>query len=199
MLRVCIILRSTPIPEIARLTILIGFEGAGMGRIVNFNQPQPLTLIIERIARGVGNPKGFPVAIPQGRQVEQIWIQSVAICAGSGSHVLRKVNADLLFTGELSHHDALSATEQGRCVVTLFHSNSERGFLHTVLKDQLTTVLKSEWQSVRQQVKQEVDLSSEWEDAMNDEDVLVEVSEADRDPFGMVLLQSSTQVGKPLR
>lgn len=68
-----------------------------------------------------------------------------------------------------------------------------------MLKDQLTTVLKSEWQSVRQQVKQEVDLSSEWEDAMNDEDVLVEVSEADRDPFGMVLLQSSTQVGKPLR
>ena len=170
-----------------------------MGRIVNFNQPQPLTLIIERIARGVGNPKGFPVAIPQGRQVEQIWIQSVAICAGSAPHVLRKLNADLLFTGELSHHDALSATEQGRCVVTLFHSNSERGFLHTVLKDQLTTVLKSEWQSVRQQVKQEVDLSSEWEDAMNDEDVLVEVSEADRDPFGMVLLQSSTQVGKPLR
>lgn len=170
-----------------------------MGRIVNFNRPQPLPLIIERIARGVGNPKGFPVAIPQGRQVEDISIRSVAICAGSGAHVLRNVNADLLFTGELSHHDALSATEQGRCVVTLFHSNSERGFLHSVLKDKLSTVLKSEWHSVRKEVKEEGNLSSEWEDAMNDEDVLVEVSEADRDPYGMVLLQSSTQVGTPLR
>lgn len=170
-----------------------------MGRIVTFHNPQPLTLIIERIAQGVGNPKGFPVAIPQGRQVEEMQIRSVAICAGSGAHVLRNVNADLLFTGELSHHDALSATEQGRCVVTLFHSNSERGFLHNVLKDQLTTVLKNEWQIIRKQVQEEEDLSSEWEDAMNDENVLVEVSEADRDPFGMVLLQSSTQVGKPLR
>lgn len=171
-----------------------------MGRIVKFHKAQPLTLIIERIARGVGNPKGFPVAIPQGRQVEEIMIRSVAICAGSGAHVLRNVKADLLFTGELSHHDALSATEQGRCVITLFHSNSERGFLHNVLKDQLTTVLKSEWQIIRKQVKEEEgNLSSEWEEAVNDEDVLVEVSEADRDPFGMVLLQSSTQVGKPLR
>lgn len=178
---------------------VLGFEGAGMGRIVKFNKPQPLTLIIERIARGVGNPKGFPVAIPQGRQVEEIVIRSVAICAGSGAHVLRNVNADLLFTGELSHHDALSATEQGRCVVTLFHSNSERGFLHNVLKDKLTAVLESEWQIIRKQVKEEEDLSSEWEEAMNDENVLVEVSEADRDPYGMVLLQSSTQVGKPLR
>lgn len=170
-----------------------------MGRIVRFNQPQFLTLIIERIARGVGNPKGFPVAIPQGRNVEEIQIRSVAICAGSGAHVLRNVNADLFFTGELSHHDALSATEQGRCVVTLFHSNSERGFLHNVLKDKLTSVLKSEWQRIREKVKEEEDLSSQWEDAMNDENVLVEVSEADRDPYGMVLLQSSTQVGKPLR
>lgn len=42
------------------------------------------------------------------------------------------------------------------------------------------------------------DLSPEWEDALQDEDVLVEVSERDRDPFGIVILQSSAQVGKPL-
>lgn len=170
-----------------------------MGRLVKFDKPQPLTLIIERIARGVGNPKGFPVAIPQGRQVEEILIRSVAICAGSGSSILRHSTADLFFTGELCHHDALAATEQGRCVITLFHSNSERGFLHTVLKDQLTTVLKEEWKRLREEVVREEDLSSEWEDAMDDQDVSVEVSENDRDPYGMVLLDSSTQVGKPLR
>ena len=169
-----------------------------MGRLIKFAQPQPLTHLIERIARGVGNPKGFPVAIPQTRQVEDIQIRSVAICAGSGSSILRDVDADLLFTGELSHHDALAATEQGRCVITLFHSNTERGFLHSVLKEKLTKTLRREWDRVREEVADGEDLSSEWEDAVKDEDVLVEVSERDRDPFGIVILQASTQVGKPL-
>ena len=169
-----------------------------MGRLITFKQAQPLTHLIERIARGVGNPKGFPVAIPQTRQVEEIQIRTVAICAGSGSSVLRDVEADLLFTGELSHHDALAATEQGRCVVTLFHSNTERGFLHSVLKERLTTTLRSEWKRVREEEAQNENLSPDWEEAVKDDTVLVEVSERDRDPFGVVILQSSKQVGKPL-
>ena len=172
-----------------------------MGRLVKFHEPQPLTHLIERIAHGVGSPKGFPVAIPQTRQVEDITIRSVGICAGSGHEVLKNVEADLLFTGELSHHDALSATEKGRCVVTLFHSNTERGFLSSVLKERLTGVLKEEWRRVREEVKGDIDdgwdLANEWEDALKDEDVLVECSERDRDPFGIVILQSP-QVGKTL-
>lgn len=179
-----------------------GFEEAGMGRLVTFNSPQPLTHLIERIAHGVGSPKGFPVAIPQKRQVEDIMIRTVGICAGSGHSVLKDVDADLLFTGELSHHDALKATEKGQCVVTLFHSNTERGFLGSVLKDKLAAVLKEEWETVRKEVKGDIDsgweLANEWEDAVRDEDILVECSERDRDPFGIVILQSSPQVGKPL-
>lgn len=170
-----------------------------MGRLVTFSHPQPLTHLLERIARGVGNPKGFPVAIPQSRQVEDIDIKTVAICAGSGASVLKDVEADLLFTGELSHHEALAATEQGRCVVTLFHSNTERGFLHSVLKEKLSRTLKKEWARVREKtMREEGELTPEWEDALNDEDVLVEVSEKDRDPYGICILQSSKQVGKPL-
>ncbi|KAG7009162.1 peroxiredoxin [Physcia stellaris] len=184
------------------ITHVEGFESAGMGRIVKFSNPQPLTHLIERIARGVGNPKGFPVAIPQNRQVEDIQISSVGICAGSGHSVLKDVEADLLFTGELSHHDALKATEKGQCVVTLFHSNTERGFLSSVLKGKLTEILQKEWKTVREVVEREREedgiLTPEWEDAVKDEDVLVEVSERDRDPFGIVILQSSQQVGKPL-
>ena len=179
-----------------------GFEEAGMGRLVNFEQAQPLTHLIERIAEGVGSPKGFPVAIPQTQQVEDIKIRSVGICAGSGQEVLKNVDADLLFTGELSHHDALAATEMGKCVVTLFHSNTERGFLGSVLKQKLTATIKDEWAKVREEVKEEIDenwdMKEEWEDALKDEDVLVECSERDRDPFGIVILQSSPQEGKPL-
>lgn len=181
-----------------------GFESAGMGRLVKFHTPQPLTHLIERIAEGVGSPKGFPVAIPQTRQVEDIMIRSVGICAGSGAHVLKDVDADLLFTGEFSHHEALAATEKGKCVVTLFHSNTERGFLGSVMKGKLEGVLREEWGKVRGEERGDVDemdnggLREEWEDALSDEDVLVECSEVDRDPFGIVILQSSPQVGKPL-
>ena len=179
-----------------------GFKEAGMGRLVKFSEPQPFTHLIERIAHGVGSPKGFPVAIPQSMQVEDIMIKSVGICAGSGHDVLKNVDADLLFTGELSHHDALKATEKGQCVVTLFHSNTERGFLGSVLKEKLTSVLKEEWKRMREEVRGEItsdwELAAEWEDALNDEDILVECSEKDRDPFGIVILQSSPQVGHPL-
>jgi putative NIF3 family GTP cyclohydrolase 1 type 2 len=168
-----------------------GFEEAGMGRLITFSQPQPLTHLIERIARGV--------AIPQNRQVEDIKISTVGICAGSGGSVLRSCpSADLLFTGELSHHEALAATELGKSVVTLFHSNTERGFLHSVLREQLTKTLKQEWKRVRgEETAKGKDLSSEWEDALKDEEVWVEVSERDRDPYGIVILQSE-QEGKRL-
>ena len=83
-------------------------------------------------------------------------------------------------------------------VVTLFHSNTERGFLSSVLKDKLARVLREEWKAVRESEKKREGLSPEWEEALEDEDVLVEVSEMDRDPFGIVILQSSKQVGRPL-
>ncbi|KAL8874329.1 MAG: hypothetical protein Q9174_000328 [Haloplaca sp. 1 TL-2023] len=179
-----------------------GFEGAGMGRLVTFKEPQPLTHLVERIAHGVGSPKGFPLAIPaepqQGQQVENIQIRSVGVSAGSGHSVLKGVEADLLFTGELSHHEALAATEKGQCVITLFHSNSERGYLSSVLKEKLTASLKDEWERVRKEVAQ-AELTPEWEDAVKDDDVLVECSEQDRDPYGVVILESSKQEGKPMR
>ena len=121
-----------------------------MGRIVRFSEPVPFLTIIDRIGLGLGNPKGFPIAIPQGKQLHEMEIRSVAICAGSGGGVFSGLgkdgeeDVDLLFTGELSHHEALAAIEQGKCVITLFHSNTERGFLHSVLKPQLEKQVKAE-------------------------------------------------------
>ncbi|KAI4199504.1 MAG: hypothetical protein LQ350_004570 [Teloschistes chrysophthalmus] len=184
---------------ISPVTGIEGFEGAGMGRLVKFKELQPLTHLVERIAHGVGSPKGFPLAIPQGKQVEDIQIRSVGVSAGSGHSVLKGVEADLLFTGELSHHEALAATEKGQCVITLFHSNSERGFLSSVLKHKLTATLKEEWERVRKDEAEGEHLTDEWEDAIKDEDVLVECSAQDRDPYGVVILESSKQEGKPMR
>lgn len=72
-------------------------------------------------------------------------------------------------------------------MVTLFHSNTERGFLHSVLKGQLLEAVKAEWESVRKQERAKDDVSEEMLEALEDEFVSVEVSEKDRDPYGFVI------------
>ncbi|KAI4716640.1 NGG1p interacting factor 3 [Aureobasidium sp. EXF-10727] len=169
---------------------------AGMGRIVRFSTPQPLLEIIDRIGRGLGNPKGFPIAIPQGKQMDQIDISSVAICAGSGGSLFAGLgkngeeDVDLLFTGELSHHEALAAIEQGKCVIALFHSNTERGFLHGVLKPQLEKSVKEEWERVRKEEKDRASsaaLGDDYLEALEDDHIEIHVSEVDRDPYGIMI------------
>lgn len=62
---------------------------------------------------------------------------TVAVCAGSGSSVLRDVPVDLYVTGEMSHHDVLHAVSCGTSVILCEHSNTERGYL-TVLQQKLS-------------------------------------------------------------
>ena len=54
---------------------------------------------------------------------------TIAVCAGSGASMLAGVKADLYVTGEMSHHEVLSANATGASVILTNHSNSERGYL----------------------------------------------------------------------
>ncbi|RUS76869.1 hypothetical protein EGW08_015360, partial [Elysia chlorotica] len=69
-------------------------------------------------------------------------INTVAVCAGSGSSLLKSggPSADLLLTGELSHHEVLDAVHRGSHVILTRHSNSERGYLQN-LRAKLATAL----------------------------------------------------------
>jgi len=78
------------------------------------------------------------VAFPQFQ--EDPVIKTVAACPGSGGSVLERVQADLLLTGEMSHHQVLAATGRGVAVVLCEHSNTERGFLQTLYKSKLEQV-----------------------------------------------------------
>jgi putative NIF3 family GTP cyclohydrolase 1 type 2 len=165
---------------------------AGMGRIVRFDEPQSLSTIIDRVSRGVGNPKGFPIAIPQGKSIADITVRSVAVCAGSGGSLFSGLDdIDLLFTGELSHHEALAAIERGQSVITLFHSNTERGFLHSVLRQQLLDKVKEEWATIRKEEKAKADVSEEFLEVLDDDNVVVENSVQDRDPYGLIINQGA--------
>ena len=169
----------------------------GAGRLITFDNAQPLTVLITRIAHAIGLPRGFPVAIPQFASIEDIQIKTVGLCPGSGSHVLSACRPapDLVFTGELSHHEALAVTERGGCVISLFHSNSERGYLWGVMRDRLEEELREEWEKVRNDEK---GADPRTQEMLQDEMVGVEVSTRDRDPFGIVILQDSLVPGVEL-
>ncbi|KAF2115249.1 GTP cyclohydrolase 1 type 2/Nif3 [Lophiotrema nucula] len=174
-------------PIIPQSPELDSHPGAGMGRIVNFKDAQPLTIILDRIGRGLNNPKGFPIAIPQNKAISDIEIKSVGICAGSGGSMLANLDVDLLFTGEMSHHEALAAIEKGQVVISIFHSNSERGFLGDVLAGQLDEAVAKEWRVVREEERESGEKGVK--EALEEDDFEVLVSEEDRDPFGIVILK----------
>ncbi|CAK1367331.1 unnamed protein product [Cercospora beticola] len=169
-----------------------GHAGAGMGRIIRFAEPVPLLEIIDRIGLGMGSPKGFALAVPQGKQASDMTISSIALCAGSGGSLFSQAekngeDVDLYFTGELSHHEALAAIEKGKCVVMLFHSNTERGFLHSVLKVQLEKAVGEEWEKIRNEERGKGNLSEDYLEVLNDSSSEIHVSEVDRDPYGIMI------------
>lgn len=151
-------------------------ETTGYGRIVRFQEPQTLGSLITNIRNGLGDLPGLSVATPQsvatGKKSE-ILISSVGVCAGSGGSMLNGLDVDLLFTGELSHHEALAAVEQGRCVITAFHSNTERAYL----KQRMQGAILMELETLK---------GSEGAEAL-DEGFEIEVSSVDRDPYEIVV------------
>lgn len=174
-------------------------SNTGSGRLINFDSPQPLSALITRIAHATGTPKGFPIAIPQSKSLESIRIRTVGICPGSGSSVIRncKEPPDLVFTGEISHHEALAVIERGGCVIMLFHSNSERGYLDGVMRDKLEGELSRRWDEARKERNGDEEEEDEViKEILEDESVSVVTSRCDRDPFGIVVLQESQVEGE---
>lgn len=176
-----------------------GFESAGAGRLVIFNESQPLANLIDHIGRGIGLPGGIPIALPQGKSINDIRIRTVGMCPGSGSGVLLRDGVPLphlLLTGEMSHHETLSATERGSVVIALSHSNSERGYLRAIMQLKLYNDLSRRWKRDREAALRAFQESakqggaapaSSANDMYNDELLEVSVSEADRDPFGIMM------------
>lgn len=100
------------------------------GRVVALAQPLPFRTLLARCKRRFG-VRTLQVARPAKGLAN---VRSIAVAAGAGGSVLRGADADVLVTGEMSHHDALAALAAGRSVVLAGHSNTERGFLKVLQK-----------------------------------------------------------------
>lgn len=106
-------------------------QNSGMGRKVYLKEEMPLEECVSRVKKHLGLS-----TVQLVRPIKEKKIQTVGICAGSGSSVLRGCNADLWFTGELGHHEMLYLRETGVAAIVCGHSNTERGFLPE-LREQL--------------------------------------------------------------
>lgn len=128
-------------------------EGCGMGRILTLAESASLSDLVKNVKQSLNLTH---VQVATASEVSQPQdVRTIAICAGSGGSVFKGTKADLYFTGELSHHEALYFTETGSSIIACNHSNTERAFLQ-VLKLQLEKELP---------------------------DAEIEVSEFDKDPF----------------
>jgi dinuclear metal center YbgI/SA1388 family protein len=119
-------------------------RGTGYGRVLTLAVPAPLVAVVATIKQALNLPTARVCATHAmaGSEPSQL-VRKVAICAGSGSSVFKALReeVDLLFCGEMGHHDVLAAQAAGRSVVLVEHTNNERGFLEAVaapwLREQL--------------------------------------------------------------
>ncbi|CAD5110888.1 DgyrCDS253 [Dimorphilus gyrociliatus] len=100
----------------------------GYGRRANLNKSIALKDAIEIVKTHL-NMQNVRLAFDNKKTIDDIKINSIGVCAGSGASVLRYAKADLLISGEMSHHEVLNYVAGGSSVILCEHSNTERGFL----------------------------------------------------------------------
>ncbi|KAF8902190.1 NGG1 interacting factor 3-like protein [Gymnopilus junonius] len=102
-------------------------EGAE-GRLVTLKEPIPIVVLENRIKSHLKLSQ-IQVGYPDREKARSSTVRSIAICAGSGGSMLLGTDADVYFTGEMSHHEVLAAVGAGKHVILCGHTNTERGYL----------------------------------------------------------------------
>lgn len=128
---------ANPLPEGLDASI------TGYGRKVALGASVPVGKILANLKTSLGI-SFVNIAFQQPDTLDHVLtkkVSSFAVCAGSGSDVFGDCDADVLVTGELSHHAALKFAERGQIAVMLMHSSSERGFLRDRLAPRLLEML----------------------------------------------------------
>ena len=100
-----------------------GMPGAGMGRIGRLPRAMEVPVFAEKVKRVTGCLR-VGVAGP-----EDTVVRRVAIVGGSGGSFVSLASekgADLLLTGDVGHHHALSAESAGMVLMDAGHFNTER-------------------------------------------------------------------------
>lgn len=101
---------------------------AGQGRFVQLAEGALLSTLVERVKQHLDLPLVRVAATEKHRRGAPI--HTVGICAGAGGKLFEEVGAvDLLWTGEMRHHDVLARVAAGTSVILCDHTPTERGYL----------------------------------------------------------------------
>lgn len=110
---------------------------SGGGRRLTLDRPLAIDEIAARLKRHFGVAT-VSIALPDGAPAEH---GTIGFCAGAGEGLLDAAIAEgctLFVTGEMRHHEVLSALARGCGVLLAGHTNTERGYL-PILAERLRT------------------------------------------------------------
>lgn len=119
-----------PAWEVVRLVAKASAR-TGQGRFVTLDGPTPLATLVKRVKARLGVKSVHVAMAPRHARGS---VRSIALCAGAGGSVLESVTADVLWTGELRHHDVLAALSRGSSVIVAGHAETERPYLPVFAK-----------------------------------------------------------------
>ena len=138
--------------EILEMEIDAGQGGIGLGRLGNLEKPLELSEMIER-AKQVLDVEKVGVVGPKDSKVKR-----VAVVGGSGGGMVSlasKKGADLLITGDISHHEARKAVDLGLALLDGGHFYTEKAALH-LFADRFSVRLREQgWQVLVETYKTE--------------------------------------------
>lgn len=104
----------------------------GIGRVGRL----PAGTTLGALARALKRRIGSSVVQLVGRSGQRV--RRAAVCAGAAGLLplerTRAADADVIVTGEIHHHDALTYLRTGRCAIALGHAESERPVLASLAK-----------------------------------------------------------------
>ncbi|KNZ72944.1 NIF3 like protein [Termitomyces sp. J132] len=93
-----------------------GVVEGGEGRLVTLHSAISMSVLESRIKEHLKLSQ-IQVGYATSSGAQSASIRTVAICAGSGGSMLTGKEADVYFTGEMSHHEVLSAVAAGTHVI----------------------------------------------------------------------------------
>ena len=111
---------------------------AGEGRKIVLQRSVTLHTLCEHLK------KAFNLSYLRVAKGSQKRIKTIACCPGAGASLLRDIQADCYFTGEMSHHEVLAAQHNNTHVILSEHTHTERGYLsiyRKILQKQLGSTL----------------------------------------------------------
>ena len=128
-----------------------GEKGVGLGRIGDLPEPTNLSAVLKKI-KMILNTESLKVI-----DREDVHIRRLAVVGGSGGNLAplaAEKGADLLLTGDVSHHHALEAESSGIVLIDGGHFRTEKTAFK-VFADQFRDLVRAEGWEVRVEIEKD--------------------------------------------